>query len=79
MFGLGNSPETFQSYIDINSLLPFCVGVSVMFVHSIFSKVWIDTFLERAAHSVDHMLSLYFVYFVILFIPVLVLRAGLGF
>ena len=36
------------------------------------------TFWERAAHSVDHMFSLYFD-FVIIVITRLVLRAGFGF
>ena len=53
----------------------------LMFVHIILSSVeLLATFGERAAHSVDHMFSLYFDY-VILVIPnpVLVLRAGFGF
>ena len=36
----------------------------LIFVHIIFSSVWVAVrvayFWERAAHSVDHMFSLYF-------------------
>ena len=37
------------------------------------------TFWEIAAHSVDHMFSLYFEYLYFLLFPVLVLRAIFGF
>ena len=45
-----------------------CFGVRdsvmfhLMFVHYIFSSVWVATFWEIAAHSVGHLFSLSFVY-----------------
>ena len=37
------------------------------------------TFWEIAAHSVDHMFSLYFDYLLYYLVRILVLRAGVGF
>ena len=60
---------TYRPWFCCGSLLPvfgFRVSVTfhLIFVHIIFSSVLVGclvaTFWERAAHSVDHMFSLYF-------------------
>ena len=56
--------------------------VSLMCVHIIlipFGLLSGHLFLERAAHSVDHMFSLFVAICFFFLFPVMVLRAGFGF